>query len=88
MTFIRTRYRQNQYLWSHFGDKMSPENCGVFQVSERGDFWRNFGILQLRKMGLFWGHLCTLSEPDGLTYGSVAKPLTLKLIQYTKVQIF
>jgi len=59
-----------------------------FLAPERGGFWKNSGILQLRKMGLFWGHLCTLSEPDGLTYGSVAKPLTLKLIQYTKVQIF
>jgi len=61
---------------------------GCFLASERDDFWKNSGILQLRKMGLFWGHLCTLSEPDGLTYGSVAKPLTLKLMQYTKVHIF
>jgi hypothetical protein len=26
LTFIRTRYRQNQHLWCHFGDKMSPGN--------------------------------------------------------------
>ncbi len=32
LTFIRTRYRQNQRLWRHFGDKMSLENRGVFQL--------------------------------------------------------
>ena len=32
LTFIRTRYRQNQHLWRHFGDTMSPENQGVFQL--------------------------------------------------------
>ncbi len=32
LTFNRTRYRQNQHLWSHFRDIMSPENQGVFQL--------------------------------------------------------
>jgi len=32
LTFIRTRYRQNQHLWRQNGDKMSPENQGVFQL--------------------------------------------------------
>ena len=36
---------------------MSPENCNVFQALERGDFLKNSGILQLTKMGPFWGHL-------------------------------
>ena len=31
-TFIRTRFGQNQHLWRHYGDMMSPENHGVFQL--------------------------------------------------------
>ncbi len=44
LTFIRTRYRQNQHLWWHFGDIMSPENCGVFQLLKEVTFR---GILAL-----------------------------------------
>ena len=36
---------------------MSPENQGVFQLLKEGDFSKNSGILQLKKMGLFFGHL-------------------------------
>ncbi len=32
LTFIRTRYRQNQCLWCHYGDKESLENQGVFHL--------------------------------------------------------
>ena len=38
LTFFRTRYRQNQHLWRHFGDKMSLENCGVFQFMKEVTF--------------------------------------------------
>ncbi len=37
LTFIRTRYRQNQHLWCQNGVIMSPEKCDVFSASERGD---------------------------------------------------
>jgi len=32
MRFIRTRYRQNWYMWCHFGYIVSLENQGVFQL--------------------------------------------------------
>jgi len=44
---------QNQYLWRHFGDKMSPGNQGGFLAPERGDFLKDSEILQLIKIGLF-----------------------------------
>jgi hypothetical protein len=34
---------------------MSPENYGVFQLMKEVTFRRIFGILQLTKMGPFWG---------------------------------
>ena len=34
---------------------MSPGNCGVFQIPDRGEISKNSGILQLVKMGAFWG---------------------------------
>ena len=37
LTFIRTRHRQNQHLWCHYGDMMSLGNCGVFQLLKEGD---------------------------------------------------
>ncbi len=40
LTFIRTRYRQNQHLWCQNGDKMSPENLGVFQLLKEVAFRR------------------------------------------------
>ncbi|TET71402.1 MAG: hypothetical protein E3J56_06670 [Candidatus Aminicenantes bacterium] len=49
--------------WRH--DVTWKSEC--FSAFGRGDFSKSCGILQLRKMGLFWGHLCTLSGPDGLT---------------------
>ncbi len=59
LSFIQTRYRQNQHLWWHFGDKMSPENQGVFQFLKEVTFWRVLVFLELVKMGAFWGHLFT-----------------------------
>jgi hypothetical protein len=35
---------------------MSPEKSGYFLALERGDFSRNYGILQLVKMGPFDGY--------------------------------
>ena len=61
MTFIRTLYRQNQHLWRHFGDKMSPGNQGVFQLLKEMAFRRILVFYNSRKwshfggaMSLFW----------------------------------
>ena len=50
ITYIRTRFGQNQCLWSHFGDTMSPGLGGVFSVHEEGGFSKNSGIVQLAEM--------------------------------------
>ena len=41
MTFIRTRYRQNQHLWCQNGVIMSLGNRGVFQLLKEMTFRRN-----------------------------------------------
>jgi hypothetical protein len=38
---------------------MSPENQGVFPTPERSNFSSIYGILQLIKMGPFFGGICT-----------------------------
>ena len=40
MTFIRTRYRQNQHLWWHFGVRKSRGLRGVFQLMKKVNFRR------------------------------------------------
>ena len=49
MTFIRTRYRQNQCLWCQNGVKMSPENQGVFQLLKDVTFRRILAFCNSRK---------------------------------------
>ena len=36
MTYIRTRFGQNQGLWSQNGDTMSPGLRGAFQLMKKG----------------------------------------------------
>ncbi len=49
---------QNQHLWCQNGVIMSLGNQGVFTASERGDFSKNSGILQLAEIRLN----CSLSD--------------------------
>ena len=51
LTFIRTRYRQNQHLWCQNGDKMSPGNQGVFQLLKEVTFRRNLMFYNALKWG-------------------------------------
>jgi hypothetical protein len=44
---------QNQGLWRHFGDTMSPGLGGVFSAYEEGGFSKDSRILELMKMGPF-----------------------------------
>ncbi len=57
LTFIRTRYRQNQHLWRHFGVIMSLENQGVFQVLKEVIFRRILAFYNSRKWGYFGASL-------------------------------
>ena len=52
--FIRTRYRQNPHLWRHYGDIMSPENCGVFQLQKEVTFRGIMAFCNSQKWGC-WG---------------------------------
>ena len=50
-----------------------------FPAPERGDFSKNSGILQLAKMGPFWGDSCMHTGPDGLV-GPIQKILTDNIV--------
>ena len=52
-----------------------PWKSGRFPVSGRGDFSKNSGILQLTKMGPFWGEPCTVQYASGWLVGLVRKVL-------------
>ena len=52
-TFIRTWYRQNQHLWRQNGNKMSPENQGVFQLRKKVTFQRILAFCRSRKWWYF-----------------------------------
>ena len=51
---------------------MSPENCDVFSASEREDFSRNSGILQLTKMEPFL--VVSHARFSALRLGGVSDP--------------
>ncbi len=59
---------------------MSPGNQGVFQALERGGFSKNFGILQLAKMGLYLGVVSGQFSASESLVGSVQKGLSAEVL--------
>ncbi len=53
-------------MWCQNGDKMSPENQGVFQLLKDGTFRRILTFYNSRKWGHFWGASCVRTGHERL----------------------
>jgi hypothetical protein len=54
LTFIRTRNRQNQHVWRHSGDIMSPGNQGVFLLLKEVASGGRCKIWRIRRSDLLY----------------------------------